>query len=120
MSRSLKGLIAIFAGSGILHFAKPEPYVAIVPKPLPFKRELVYVSGAAEIACAAMLANARTRRLGGLLSAGLLIAVFPANVQMSISALRSEKASPAYKAGTLIRLPLQWPMIRISLRAARG
>lgn len=77
MSRDISLLSGIFVVSGILHFARPEPYEAIVPKPLPYKRELVYVSGVAELACAALMLHPRTRRLGGAASAALLAAVFP-------------------------------------------
>ena len=40
---------------GVLHFVRPRPFERIVPKPLPRKRELVYASGVAELACAAGL-----------------------------------------------------------------
>jgi len=119
MSRDISLLCGIFVVSGILHFAKPEPYEAIVPKPLPYKRELVYASGVAELACAALMLHPRTRRIGGAASAGLLAAVFPANVQMSVNAL--QRKSPGwYKAMTIARLPLQAPMIRTALKAARA
>ena len=49
MSRDVKVLAGIFAVSGVLHFVTPRTYEAIVPKPLPRKRELVQVSGAAEL-----------------------------------------------------------------------
>ena len=120
MKRDVSVLAGIFTVSGILHFAKPEPYEAIVPKPLPYKRELVYISGVAELACAALMLHPRTRRLGGAASAGLLSAVFPANVQMAMDVVRSEKSSTPFKIASLVRLPLQAPMIRIALRAARG
>jgi len=120
MSRDIKALSGIFVVSGIAHFVRPGPYEAIVPKPLPYKRELVHASGVAEIACAAMMLHPRTRRLGGLASAGLLAAVFPANVQMTVSALQSEKAPWWFKLGTIARLPLQLPMIRTALKAARS
>jgi uncharacterized membrane protein len=120
MSRDIKALAGIFVVSGAIHFAKPEVYEAIVPKPLPYKRELVYISGVAEVACAALMLHPRTRRLGGLASAGLLAAVFPANVQMTIDAVRNEKAPGWFKAGTIARLPMQAPMIRTALKAARS
>ena len=81
-------LITLFSGSGVLHFLRPAPFVAIVPKMLPHKEELVAISGAVELASAALLILPRTRRIGGLLSAGLLASVFPANVSM---AMRSGK-----------------------------
>ena len=120
MSRDVTFLAAGLVGSGVLHFVRPQPYEHIVPKPLPYKRELVLVSGAVEIVCGAMMLHPRTRRLGGLGAVGLLAAVFPANVQMSIDALRSRKAPGWFKAGTLARLPLQVPMIKVAAKAANS
>jgi len=120
MSRDIRFLSGLFVVSGIGHFVKPGPYEAIVPKPLPYKRELVYASGVVELACAGLMLHPRTRRLGGLASAGLLAAVFPANVQMMVSTFRNDKAPDWMKAGTMARLPLQVPMIRIALKAARS
>ncbi|MDQ3158357.1 MAG: hypothetical protein M3Q98_16820 [Actinomycetota bacterium] len=120
MTRDVKVLAALFTVSGIGHFVKPEPFEAIVPKPLPNKRELVYLSGAMELACVALLANPKTRRIGGLTSAAVLTGVFPANVQMTLSSLRSQKAPAWYKAGTVARLPLQFPLIRMALRTAKA
>ncbi|MBC7633129.1 MauE/DoxX family redox-associated membrane protein [Aeromicrobium sp.] len=119
MNRDITFLAALFTVSGVGHFVRPEPFESIVPKPLPYKRELVYASGAVEIVCAAMMLHPRTRRLGGLASAGLLLAVLPANVQMTVSAMRSEKTPGWFKAGTVARLPLQLPMIRTAMKAAR-
>ena len=120
MDRDVKALAALLAVAGVAHFFKPEPFERIVPKLLPRKRDLVLVSGAAELGSAALLVHPRTRRTGGLLSAGLLVAVFPANVQMTADVLVSSKAPAWFKAGTVARLPLQLPMIRTALRAARG
>lgn len=119
MSRDVKIMGAAFIGMGILHFAKPAPFEKIVPKMLPRKRELVHASGVVEIATGAMLLHPRTRRLGGLGAAGLLVGVFPANVQMTADAVTSKKAPGWFKAGTILRLPLQVPMIRIALKAAK-
>ncbi|MDN5853460.1 MAG: DoxX family protein [Actinomycetia bacterium] len=117
--RDVAALAVLFAGSGVLHFVRPEPLERIVPKALPYKRELVYASGAVELACAAGLSGTRTRRVAGWASAALLVAVFPANVQMSVSALRSQKAPRWYQVGTLARLPLQIPMIKTAMKATR-
>lgn len=108
-SARIKFLIAILAGSGVLHFARPKPYLAIVPKMLRHKRELVYLSGLVELIGAAMMATPRTRRQGGALSAALLVAVFPANVSM---ALRSARRPPWYRAAAWARLPLQLPLVK--------
>lgn len=118
-ARDVTALAALFAAAGVTHFVKPRPYERIVPKPLPAKRALVHASGVAEVACAAGLLHPRTRRAAGYASAALLVAVFPANVQMAADAVRSRRASTAYKVGTLVRLPLQAPLIRTAWRATR-
>src|SRR5699024_6459886 len=38
---------AAFLASGVVHLVRPEVFEPIVPRPLPYKRELVYVSGLA-------------------------------------------------------------------------
>jgi uncharacterized membrane protein len=116
-SKSTTALAVLFGVSGVLHFVKPEPFERIVPRQLPRKKELVYASGVAELACAAGLLHSRTRRSAGLLSAGLLTAVFPANVQMALDLQR--KGSPRAKAIGFARLPLQLPLIRAALKASR-
>ena len=113
------GLAGLFALSGTLHLVRPQQYERIVPHVLPRQRELVYVSGACELACAAGLMLPRTRRLAGLASAGLLVAILPANVQMAADLMHSRKSTPV-KIASLVRLPMQWPMIRTAWRAYRS
>jgi uncharacterized membrane protein len=120
MTRETKMLAALLGVSGVLHFAIPKPYTAIVPKPLPYKRELVYASGVVELGCAAMLTQPGTRRLGGLLSFGLLLAVFPANIQMTIDGFRRTSSPAWYKIGLLVRLPMQIPPLQWAMKAARS
>jgi uncharacterized membrane protein len=107
----------MFAVMGVLHFVRPKPFERIVPKALPAKKELVYASGVAELACAAGLLHPRTRRAAGLASAALLVAVFPANVQMAVDVRR--KGSALAQGIAFGRLPLQIPLIRAALKAAR-
>jgi uncharacterized membrane protein len=114
-------LVAVpFAVSGVIHLVRPEVFERIVPRFLPRHRELVLASGVAELVCAAAVIAPPTRRIGGLASAGLLAAVFPANVQMAVDVVRSRRATPAFKAGVLARLPLQWPLVRAALNLARA
>lgn len=109
-------LIALLGGSGVLHFARPAPFVAIVPRMLPAPLELVYASGAVELLGAGLMAAAPTRRAGGMLAAALLVAVFPANVSM---ALRAGASSPVHRALTWARLPLQVPLVKWAWQAGR-
>ena len=73
----------VFALAGLNHFVMPKAYLAIMPDYLPAHRELVYVSGAAELASALATLHPRTRRAGGVLGIATLVAVFPANVHMA-------------------------------------
>lgn len=109
-------LILLLGGSGVLHFVRPGPFVSIVPKMLPRKKELVYLSGVGELLGAALMAHPRTRRAGGVFSAGLLAVVFPANVSM---ALRSGRRPVRDRVIAWVRLPLQAPLIRWAWRAGR-
>ena len=120
----LVGLAALFLGSGTLHLVRPQVFEPIVPPQLPEPRKVVEVSGVAEIVCGLGLLNPKTRRIAGLASAALLVGVFPANVQMSVDAgkranrKRTAKAA-GFFAGTVARLPLQMPMIKVALRAGK-
>ncbi|BDZ58603.1 DoxX family protein [Barrientosiimonas endolithica] len=115
----------MFAGSGVLHLVRPQIFEPIVPRVLPAHRELVLASGVAEIACAAGLLAPRTRRVAGIASAALLLTVLPANVQMALDAQRAVQRRgwtpqrEVMRTGTLLRLPLQAPLVRAAWRAGR-
>jgi uncharacterized membrane protein len=112
--RGMWGLVGLFGVSGVLHLVRPRPFEAIVPRRLPARRDLVYVSGAMELACAAGMTLPATRRVAGLASAGLLIAIFPANIQMTVDIMRGR--SRVAKVLAVLRLPLQLPLIRTACR----
>lgn len=113
-----KAVVGAFVVSGTVHLVKPEVFEPIMPSWVPAHRELIYASGVAELVCAAGLLSGRTRRVAGYASAALLVGVFPGNVQMAQDA--SKTRNTAFKAAAYARLPLQLPMIRGVLRAARG
>ena len=120
LTKDLQGLVALFGISGTMHMVRPQVFEAIVPRALPAPRALVYASGIAELACAAGLLHPRTRAAAGWASAALLVAVFPANLQMAVTeGKRAHRGtgSRGRQVATLVRLPLQIPLIRIALRA---
>lgn len=84
MNRSQRALAGFFTLAGALHFLIPRSYEAIVPPWVRLRREAVAISGAAEILGASALIFPRTRRLARWWLLGLLVAVFPANVQMAL------------------------------------
>ncbi len=106
MSRLLLG--AFFVAAGVLHFVKPDAYASIVPDALPRERELVYVSGIAEIVGGAGVLVPATRRLAGWWLIALLVAVFPANVNMAVNADRFRSVPEPL---LWLRLPLQAVLI---------
>ena len=109
-------LAALLTTTGTLHFVVPRAFAALVPPQLPEPRALVYLSGAAELACAAGLVVPRTRWLAGWATAALFVAVFPGNVQMALDAAdRSE----LYRAATYARLPVQVPLVAWAVQVAR-
>ena len=116
--RSATFLALGFAGSGVIHLVKPEFYEPIMPSWVPAHREVILGSGVLELVCAAGLAVPATRKAAGWASVGLLLGVYPANVKMAIDSTKSENT--ALKVGAFARLPMQLPMIRAALRAARG
>lgn len=122
-----KDVIAVagaFLASGVVHLARPQVFEPAVPRRLPAPKQLVYVSGVAEITCAVGLLVPATRRYAGWASAALLLAVWPANAQMLLTAHRRAQRDPAdsrkqaERVVMLVRLPLQIPLIRIALKAA--
>ncbi|MGQ0744563.1 MAG: DoxX family protein [Acidimicrobiales bacterium] len=110
-------LAGLLAGSGTAHLVVPRFYDAIVPRGLPGPaRAWTLVSGVAELMVAGALAHPATRRLGAVASVALLVAVFPANVQMAQDA---QDASTARKILVFGRLPLQLPLIALAISIYR-
>jgi uncharacterized membrane protein len=72
-----------FIAAGINHFVHPAVYVRIVPPWLPAPALLVQISGIAEMLGGVGVLVPKTRRVAGAGLIALLIAVFPANVQMA-------------------------------------
>lgn len=114
MSRSQRLPAAFFVFAGAMHFARPRDYRAMMPDYLPRHREAVVLSGIAEIAGGLAMLPGRTRPLARWWLTALLIAVFPANVDM---ALRPDR-HPGLRLDRLprwalwARLPLQGLAIR--------
>lgn len=103
LSQALLGMFFITAGVG--HFVAPKFYEAIVPEALPNKKEIVQVSGVAEVAGGIGVLSRRTRGLAGKGLIALLLAVYPANINMAVNPKRFNRF-PAWALWA--RLPLQF------------
>lgn len=88
MKTALRWLLTVFmVGAGANHFIVPGTYAAMIPDALPAHLALVYISGVAEIAGGLGLILPATRRLAAWGLIALLVAVFPANVNMAVNHL---------------------------------
>jgi uncharacterized membrane protein len=117
-SRSAVALAALLAGAGASHFAVPGYYDAMIPDLLPGRpRQWTTGAGVAEFAVAAAILAPPTRRAGALAAAALFAAVLPADVKVAVDARKSD--SPAFRMGTILRLPMQWPLIAWALKVRR-
>lgn len=94
--------------AGINHFISTQRYASIMPPWLPGHYALVYISGALEILYGLLLLPRATRQLSALLIISLLIAVFPANVQMAVNYYRENNP---YFWLAMVRLPMQFALI---------
>ena len=124
----------LFTGAGTLHFVRPDVFEAIVPDWVPSPRWANRVSGALEIVFGLGLLLRRTRRWSALGLVGLLVAVFPANLDMALNDVRvvADPDRPGRvmrSVGTAdgtarlvnwLRLPLQVPLAWWMWREARA
>lgn len=110
MSRSRAALAAFFAFTGTMHFLRPRFFEAIVPPAIEArKKEVVAISGVAEIAGAVLVLPPASRRLGRWWLLALLVAVFPANVHMAVNPeqIRGLDMERIPRWALWARLPLQ-------------
>ncbi|HLM50770.1 MAG TPA: hypothetical protein VK279_09500 [Solirubrobacteraceae bacterium] len=99
------GAAAFWLTAGATHFLRPRPYEAIVPPPLHrAKREVVALSGAAELAGGLAVLPAATRRGARWWLLATLVAIYPANLYM---ALHPERFPRIPRAALWARLPVQ-------------
>jgi uncharacterized membrane protein len=110
ISRVLVGLLFITAG--VLHFIKAGFFVSIVPAFLPFPAALVYISGVCEILGGIGALIPWVRRPAGYGLIALLLAVFPANINMLVQSIHDHGWS-SLSILLILRLPLQFALIAL-------
>jgi len=106
MTRSIFLIAILFLGVGVMHFVNPAFFVSIMPPFLPYHLELVYISGVFEIlgGLGVLVPPVRKWAAYGLIA--LLIAVFPANIQMLVNEVKSHGWT-LMTIPLIIRLPIQ-------------
>jgi uncharacterized membrane protein len=105
-------IMSIFYVSvGVNHFTIPEWFLQIVPPRLPYKLELVYISGFLEIILGVMLLIPATRFYAAWGLILLLIAVYPANIYLAQTNGAAMNTTPLVAWG---RLPFQFVFIALA------
>ena len=105
MTTSQRILAAFWISAGLNHFRVPKLYQSIMPDYVPAHRELVLVSGAAEIIGGVAVIPPWGRRFARWWLLGVLAAVYPANIHMTLHPERYEQIPPI---ALWARLPLQF------------
>lgn len=101
---ALIALAPAFVAAGGNHFVNPDFYVQMMPAYLPAHLELVYVSGVLEILGGLGVLFERTRRAAGWGLILLLVAIFPANLNMAMNPELFPSINPV---ALHLRLPFQ-------------
>lgn len=114
-------MAVIFIVPGIVHLARPEIYEPIMPPQLPNPRELILISGVAEIIGGLLYLPQRTRKFAAWYLVALLAAVFPSNIYMTMQK-EFQDSVPGGLPALLARLPLQflgmWWLVRLARRTS--
>jgi uncharacterized membrane protein len=106
MTTSQRLLTVFWLAAGINHFVNPKIYESIMPDYLPAHRELVLWSGVAEIVAGLAVIPERTRNpFARWWILGVLAAVFPANVNMTI---HPDRYPEIPQVALWARLPVQF------------
>jgi uncharacterized membrane protein len=109
-SAGFKGRLGIsffLLGPAISHFANTEAFVAMLPPFVPWRSEIVYVTGICEFLGAIGIWIPQLSKLTGLLLIVMLIGFLPANIFAAFARVDygGSTFGPAY---LLIRIPFQF------------
>ena len=106
---TLKLLLALFfVGAGVNHFLRTAFYLRMMPPWVPLPLAMVRASGVAEIVLGLLVLIPQWSAVAAWGLIALLIAVFPANLQMALHPQTFPEFSPR---ALWLRLPLQAVLI---------
>ena len=106
VKRARVGVTLFFLVTALAHFFNTEAMAEMIPPSIPYRVELVYLTGIFELLGAIGVWIPRLVRLTGLLLIIMLIAVLPANIYSALNRVEygGHGAGPAY---LLVRVPFQ-------------
>jgi uncharacterized membrane protein len=97
--------------AGIAHFVRTDAYMPMMPPYLPAHRELILLSGVAEVVLGLAVLVPQTRRLAAWGIILLLIAIFPANLHIAMHDVPLFGATQGAGIWNWVRLPFQGVLI---------
>jgi uncharacterized membrane protein len=109
LSRSLRGRISLaflFVFTGVSHFLMPEEMAQMLPAFVPFRIEIIYLTGILEIAGAIGLLIPGLEKIASIALILFLLTVLPANVYAAVNYVEfgAHALGPIY---LLARVPFQ-------------
>jgi len=104
--RARVGLSLFFIFTALGHFLRSEEMATMLPAAVPYRVELIYLTGVFELLGAIGVWIPRLRRLTGLLLIIMLIGILPANIYSALQRVEfgGHGAGPLY---LLVRVPFQ-------------
>ena len=104
--RARVGLSLFFVVTALAHFISTEEMAAMIPPSIPYRIELIYLTGVLELLGAIGVWIPRLERLTGFLLVLMLISLLPANIYSAINRIEfgGHGGGPAY---LLVRVPFQ-------------
>lgn len=104
--RARVGLSLFFLFTGVGHFIRTQEMAAMLPPSVPYRVEMVYLTGIFELLGAVGVWIPRLTRLTGVLLIVMLIGILPANIYAAINRVDfgGHELGPAY---LLVRIPFQ-------------
>ncbi len=105
------GFTAAFITSGIAHFLSPRIFVALIPRVVPGRPFLVYISGLVELLLAVGLWQARWRKLAAQGTLGLMLLFLPLHV---VDVFREKPVAGGRRWTAVLRLFAQFGLIALA------
>lgn len=102
-------LFAMLCLTAIGHYKFADGMVMMMPPFIPFKKEIVFLSGIAEVLLGLALLFPASRWLAGVLLVILFVLMLPANIHAALKHIDFEKAGPGGPGPSYLwfRIPMQ-------------
>lgn len=109
----------LLLGAGIFHFIHERSFRKIVPPILPFRKAIVLITGVFEMIFSVLLWVKKGQDITRKLLAFFMVAIFPANIYMTVNKISFNPEKPISPWLLWLRLPLQIPLIIGALKLGK-